>query len=69
MRGRRKRILRSEFHKAGWMFLIEFYGYATLFEINQDSGWFDCSHIEEFQHTDSRLEDLSYFQNVLCVYK
>lgn len=42
-------IMEGVIYEAGWEFLIKSYGYATLFEINQVSGWFDCANVEEFQ--------------------
>jgi hypothetical protein len=33
----------------GWQFLLDRYGWAGLFEINQRSGWFDSESPEEFE--------------------
>lgn len=41
-------ILEAIIFKVGWEFLIEFYGYEKLFEINKKSGLFDAENIEEF---------------------
>lgn len=30
-------------------FLISYYGYEELFEINNMSGWLECSDLEEFK--------------------
>lgn len=40
-------ILEAAISKSGWDFLIAHYGYEQLFSINQESGWFDCSSIEQ----------------------
>lgn len=40
-------ILEAVISKQGWEYLIDYYGYENLFRINQESGWFDCSSIEE----------------------
>lgn len=41
-------ILEGVILKKGWDFLIEFYGYQKLYDINKKSGWFDCENMEEF---------------------
>lgn len=35
-------------NKAGWEFLIDFYGYEKLFEINERSGWFWADDMDDF---------------------
>ncbi|MDO4975708.1 MAG: hypothetical protein Q4E53_00445 [Eubacteriales bacterium] len=32
----------------GWLYLIEIFGYDFLFEMNQESGWFDCKDLESY---------------------
>lgn len=41
-------ILEAVITKAGWNFLIDYYGYNKLFKINNKSDWLDCSNIDEF---------------------
>jgi hypothetical protein len=42
-------ILEAIIYEAGWEFLINHYGFRELFEINNNSGWFDCTDISEFK--------------------
>ncbi|HBU84425.1 MAG TPA: hypothetical protein DEF35_22690 [Paenibacillus sp.] len=42
-------ILEAVIYDVGWDFLIQYYGYALLYEINNKSGWFDCSDMEEYK--------------------
>ncbi|MCL2387062.1 MAG: hypothetical protein FWC89_05860 [Defluviitaleaceae bacterium] len=52
-------ILLAYITKAGWDFLIEYYGYDRLFILNEKSGWFDCSTIAEFiKYVQSEYEGL-----------
>ena len=44
-------------YKEGWEFLIGYYGYQKLFEINEKSGWIDASTIEEFVDEINREKD------------
>ena len=41
-------ILEGYITKSGWEFLISHYGYKTLFEINNRSGWIDAETLEEY---------------------
>jgi hypothetical protein len=53
------KILEAAIYDAGWDFLTSCYGYAALFEMNNKSGWFDCSDIEEYKdYIDSYRNDL-----------
>jgi len=40
-------ILLAYISKEGWDFLITHYGYEGLFVLNDKSGWFDCSTVDE----------------------
>ncbi|MCP1183710.1 hypothetical protein [Paenibacillus sp. 1781tsa1] len=42
-------ILEAIIYDVGWDFLIQQYGYTGLYEINNKSGWFDCSYLEEYK--------------------
>lgn len=42
-------ILEAIIFDKGWLFLISYYGYEELFEINNKSGWFECSDLEDFK--------------------
>jgi len=48
--------------RAGWDFLITYYGYESLFVLNDKSGWFDCSTVDELieyiecQYADAPLD-------------
>jgi hypothetical protein len=42
-------IIEAIITKDGWNFLTSKYGMEKLFSLNQKSGWFDCSTIEEFK--------------------
>ena len=42
-------ILEANITKSGWDFLIQFYGYEKLYQIDKKSGWFDAENLEEFQ--------------------
>lgn len=41
-------ILEAYITKKGWTFLIDYYGYEKLYEINKKSGWIDGETIEEY---------------------
>lgn len=41
-------ILLASISKAGWDYLINYYGYDVLFALNKKSEWLDCSDIAEF---------------------
>ena len=41
-------IMEAIIFKVGWEFLIEFYGYEKLYEINERSGWFWAENMDEF---------------------
>ena len=40
-------ILLGVIYKNGWDFLVHHYGYPELFLISKESGWLDCSTLEE----------------------
>jgi hypothetical protein len=42
-------IMEAIIYDLGWEFLIDYYGYPVLYEINCRSGWFDCIDIEEYK--------------------
>jgi hypothetical protein len=42
-------ILEAIIYDVGWEFLIQQHGYTELYEINNKSGWFDCSDLEEYK--------------------
>lgn len=42
-------ILEAYITKSGWYFLINFYGYKKLYDIDKNSGWFDAENLEEFK--------------------
>lgn len=42
-------ILELIIFEAGWVFLINRYGYPLLHEINNRSGWFDSESLDEFK--------------------
>jgi len=41
-------ILEAYITKSGWEFLISYYGYDKLFEMDQKSGWHDAATVEEY---------------------
>ena len=41
-------ILEAYISKKGWAFLIDYYGYEKLYEIDKKSGWFDDETLEEY---------------------
>lgn len=41
-------ILEGYITKTGWEFLISYYGYEKLFEIDKKSGWIDSENLEEY---------------------
>lgn len=41
-------ILEAYITKSGWGFLIDYYGYEKLYEIDKKSGWFDEDTLESF---------------------
>ena len=44
-------ILLGYITKSGWKFLIEYYGYERLFELNNLSDWQDCESLDEYKAT------------------
>lgn len=42
-------ILEASVTKKGWAFLIDFYGYEKLYEIDKISGWLDAETLEEYK--------------------
>ncbi|KRE70842.1 hypothetical protein [Paenibacillus sp. Soil750] len=54
-------ILEAMISREGWEFIINYYGYQVLYEINERSNWFDCENLEGFNfeveaHMDSLPE-------------
>jgi len=41
-------ILEAYITKEGWGFLVNYYGYERLYEIDKTSGWFDEKTLEGF---------------------
>lgn len=41
-------ILEAYITKSGWKFLINYYGYEKLYEIDIKSGWFDAETLDEY---------------------
>lgn len=41
-------IIEAYITKSGWGFLIDYYGYEKLYEIDKKSGWFDEDTLESF---------------------
>ena len=41
-------ILEGIITQEGWGFLISFYGYEKLFQLDKQSSWFDVDTIEEY---------------------
>ena len=41
-------ILEAYISKKGWAFLIDYYGYEKLYEIDKKSGWFDDETLEKY---------------------
>lgn len=51
-------ILEAYITKSGWDFLIEFYGYEKLYDIDKKSGWFDAESLEEFKlYVQAKIEE------------
>ena len=44
--------------KTGWDFLMKHYGYEKLFQLDKESGWLDCSTIDEF------IEWVQYYRSL-----
>ena len=42
-------ILEAYITKKGWAFLIDYYGYEKLYEIDKISGWIDADTLEEYK--------------------
>lgn len=42
-------ILEGNITYSGWLFLLKQYGYDRLYDIDQESGWFDSASLEEFK--------------------
>lgn len=42
-------ILEAYITKKGWFFLIDYYGYERLYEIDKASGWIDADTLEEYK--------------------
>ena len=50
-------ILEAYITKSGWDYLIQYYGYEGLYDIDRKSGWFDADSLEEFkQCIDAEIE-------------
>lgn len=57
-------VLEAIIFDVGWEFLINYYGYPVLFEINSISGWFDCSDIEGYkEYIESYRNDIKKVNN------
>lgn len=41
-------ILEGLITKAGWQFLIDFYGYDKLYEMDKEALWYDGESIEDY---------------------
>lgn len=51
-------ILEAIIYDIGWDFLIDYYGYPVLYEINSKSGWLNCTNLEEYkEYIDSYRND------------
>ena len=51
-------ILEAYVTKSGWDFLISYYGYDGLYNIDKKSGWFDAKDLEEFKlYVDGQVEN------------
>ena len=44
-------ILLAYITQAGWKFLVGYYGYEKLFELNLISGWMNCNSLDEYKAT------------------
>ncbi|MDO4976719.1 MAG: hypothetical protein Q4E53_05585 [Eubacteriales bacterium] len=42
-------ILEGYITYEGWLFLIAYHGYESLFDIDSESGWFDCANLDSFK--------------------
>lgn len=42
-------ILEAYIKPEGWEFLISHYGWEGLYEINQNSGWFDAENLQDLK--------------------
>jgi len=42
-------ILLAYITKIGWEFLVDYYGYEMLYEMNAISGWIDCTTMDEYK--------------------
>ena len=42
-------ILEAYITKKGWAFLLDYYGYEKLYEIDKKSGWIDTDTLEEYK--------------------
>lgn len=55
-------ILCAYITQAGWTFLINHYGWETLFKINKLSGWLDAESPDDFKAcVESAIEDAKAF--------
>jgi hypothetical protein len=42
-------ILEASVYDEGWRFLLQQYGIKTLYEINEQSGWYDAADADDFK--------------------
>lgn len=50
-------ILEAYISKSGWEFLIQYYGYEKLYQIDKKSGWLDAETLEEYKsYIDYKME-------------
>ena len=42
-------ILLASITKSGWEFLVDYYGYEKLFELDRRSAWKDCDSLIEYK--------------------
>ena len=42
-------VLEAYISKSGWEFLIQYYGYEKLYQIDKKSGWLGAETLEEFK--------------------
>lgn len=61
-------ILEGHITYSGWLFLLKQFGYERLYDIDQKSGWFDSSSLEEFvQDVDLEIRMVKASEFDTCV--
>lgn len=61
-------ILEGHITYSGWLFLVKQYGYERLYDIDQKSGWFDSTSLEEFiQDVDLEIRMVRASEYDTCV--